>query len=88
MSNKTALKENAKPEDIKATKPGVNQIDKKNMAPNKVTKNKQKNSTKKSSALIAASLGRSAVKQVKANSSKDVRGSSGLANTGTFISYD
>ncbi len=88
MSNKTALKKNVKPEDIKATKPGVNQIDKKNSAPDKVAEKKQKKPTKKSSALIAASLGRSAVDAMKANSSKDVRGSSGLANTGTIISYD
>lgn len=43
---------------------------------------------KKSSALLAASRGRSAVDAVNAHSSRDVRGSSGLANTGTIISYD
>lgn len=88
MANKTVLKENLKPEDTKATKPGVNKIDKKNIAPDKVAHKKQKIPTKKSSALVAASAGRSALDAVKANSSRDVRGSSGLANTGTIISYD
>ena len=88
MSNKTALKENLKPEETKATKPGVNQIDKKNITPDKVAAKKQKTPPKKSSALLAASMGRSAIDAVKANSSRDVRGSSGLANTGTIISYD
>ncbi|MEO7531021.1 MAG: hypothetical protein ABIS69_06405 [Sediminibacterium sp.] len=49
---------------------------------------KQKNPAKKSSGFVASSIGRSAVDAVKAHSSKDVRGSSGLANTGTIISYD
>ncbi|MEO7485713.1 MAG: hypothetical protein ABIU77_01375 [Ferruginibacter sp.] len=43
---------------------------------------------KKSTGIVASSVGRSAVDIVKARSSKDVRGSSGLANTGTIISYD
>lgn len=47
-----------------------------------------KKSPKKSSALLAASKGRSAVDAVNATSSRDVRGNSGLANTGTIISYD
>ncbi len=88
MSNKTALKENLKPEETKASKPGVNQTDKKNIAPDKVTEKKQKTSKKKSAAFLAASKGSSALDNVKANSSRDVRGSSGLANTGTIISYD
>jgi hypothetical protein len=88
MSNKTVLKENLKPEETKASKPGVNQIDKKNIAPDKVAEKKQKKSPKKSSALLAGSMGRSAVDRVKTDSSRDVRGSSGLANTGTIISYD
>ena len=54
----------------------------------KPSEKKTKKVAKKSSALIAASAGRSAVDAVKAHSSKDVRGSSGLANTGTIISYD
>ncbi|MEO8772676.1 MAG: hypothetical protein ABI402_21450 [Ferruginibacter sp.] len=54
----------------------------------KSTENKQKNPAKKSSGFVAAAVGRSAVDAVKANSSKDVRGSSGLANTGTIISYE
>jgi len=47
-----------------------------------------KKTSKKSSALLAASKGRSAVDNVKATSGKDVRGSSGLANTGPFVSYE
>ena len=88
MSNKTVLKQNLKPEGTKANKPGVNQKDKNNIVPDKVAEKKQKTKTKKSSALVAASVGRSAVDAVKATSSRDVRGSSGLANTGTIISYD
>ncbi len=49
---------------------------------------KQKKLLKKSSALFAASMSRSAVDAVKPHSSKDVRGSSGLANTNSIISYD
>ncbi len=49
---------------------------------------KQKKLVKKSTGVVAASVGSSAVDAVKARSSKDVRGSSGLANTGTIISYD
>lgn len=88
MSNKTVLKQNLKSESRKATKPGVNQKDKKNLTPDKVGEKKQIKSTKKSSALVAASVVRSAVNAVKATSSRNVRGSSGLANTGTIISYD
>ncbi len=87
MANKTELQKDG----VNETKPGVNPIDKndeKNIMPEKVAEKKQKKPSKKSSALLAASLGRSAVDAVKANSSKDVRGSSGLANTGTIISYD
>jgi hypothetical protein len=47
-----------------------------------------KKNPKGSSALVAASKGRSAVDSVKATSNKDVRGSSGLANTGPFVSYE
>jgi hypothetical protein len=54
----------------------------------KPAEKKLKKPMKKSSGLVAASAGRSAVDAVKARSSKDVRGSSGLANTGTIISYD
>ncbi|HEV8079366.1 MAG TPA: hypothetical protein VGP43_01540 [Chitinophagaceae bacterium] len=62
-------------------KKGVTQIDKKGNQSIKKT-------SKKSSALLAASKGRSAVDNVKAASGKDVRGSSGLANTGPFVSYE
>ncbi len=54
----------------------------------KPAEKKQKEQVKKSPGFVAASVGRSAVDAVKAHSSKDVRGSSGLANTGTIISYD
>ena len=47
-----------------------------------------KKTSKKSSALLAASKGGSAVDNVKAASGKNVRGSSGLANTGPFVSYE
>ncbi|MEO6314091.1 MAG: hypothetical protein ABIU63_12590 [Chitinophagaceae bacterium] len=44
---------------------------------------------KKSSALVAASMGRSAVNAVQGHASGDVRGSSdGTSNTGIIISYD
>ena len=88
MANKTVLKENLKPKISKAAKPDVNQKDKKNTAPDKVADKKQNKTIRKSSALLAASKGRSAIDAVKAHSSRDVRGSSGLANTGTIISYD
>jgi len=74
MANKTVLKK----ESTKESKPSVKLINKK----------KQKTPQKKSSALLAGDVGRSAVNQVKANSSKDIKGSSGLANTGTNISYE
>lgn len=86
MANKTELQKNG----VNKIKPGVNPIDKKdtkNIAPEKVAEKKQKKPSKKSSALVAASMGRNAVDAVDAHSSKDVRGSSGLANTGTIISY-
>ncbi len=84
MANKTVLKK----DNTKESKPNVNQVDKKSITPSKVADKNQKTQSKKSSAFVAAAVGRSAVNQVKANSSRDVRGSSGLANTGTIISYD
>lgn len=84
MKNKTVLQK----EDVNKIKPGVNLIDKKdmkNIVPEKVA---EKKPLKKSSGFVASSVGRSAVDAVKPHSSKDVRGSSGLANTGTIISYD
>ncbi len=87
MENKKVLQKN----DVNKIKPGVNPIDKKdakNIMPEKVAEKKQKKPLKKSSALLAASMGRSALDRVNAHSSKEVRGSSGLANTGTIISYD
>ena len=50
--------------------------------------NKKVKPLKKSSALKAASMGRSAVNAVKGSSSSDVNGSSGLSNTGPVVSYD
>ena len=84
MSNKTALKK-----EVTST-PGGNMIDKskkENPAPDKVAK-KTKKPLKKSSVSQIDAIERSAVDAVKANSSRTVRGSSGLANTGTIISYD
>ncbi|MEO8764288.1 MAG: hypothetical protein ABI416_08375, partial [Ginsengibacter sp.] len=82
MANKTVLQNNG----VNKSKPDLNRINKKdtkNITPEKVAEKKQKKPLKKSSALLAASMGRSAVDGVDAHSSKDVRGSSGLANTGT-----
>ena len=84
MANETVLKIDSR----KESKPTVNQVNKKSIAPDKVADKKQKIPIKKSSGMVADAVGRSAVNQVKANSSRDVRGSSGLANTGTIISYD
>ena len=83
MANKTALNK-----DMKDTKTIVDPINKKNIAPNKGADAKLKKAPKKSFGIVPDAVGRSAVSQVKANSSRDVRGSSGLANTGTIISYD
>jgi hypothetical protein len=84
MANKTVLKKDS----TKESKPSVNQVNKQNIAPNKVADKKQKTQPKKSSGIVTDAVWRSAVNQVKANSSRDVKGSSGLANTGTIISYD
>ncbi len=75
MANKKVLQKNS----VNKIKSGVTAVDKKVA---------EKKPLKKSSALLAASMSRSAVDPVNAHSSKDVRGSSGLANTGTIISYD
>ena len=84
MANKIVLRK----DNTKDSKPSVNQVNKKSVAPDKVADKKQKTPSKKSSGIVADAVGRSAVNQVKANSSRDVRGSNGLANTGTIISYD
>jgi hypothetical protein len=47
-----------------------------------------KKNKKHSSALLAASMGRSAVDRVKGHSSSIIRGTSGLSNTGTVITYE
>ena len=59
--------------------------DKSNEAANGKTSNEK---DKKDSALLAASKGRSAVDHVMANSSGDVKGTNGLANTGPVTSYE
>jgi len=81
MSNKTALKDNLKSEKIKSNKPVVK------ITPDKVGEKKQKKLPGKSSALVAAPLGRSAVDHVKAGSRGEMSGFSGLANTGPNTSY-
>ena len=84
MLNKTALKKKV------PTTPDADVIDKskkENPTPNKVA-NKIKKPIKKSSVSQIDSVESSAVDAVKAHSSRSVRGSSGLANTGTIISYD
>jgi hypothetical protein len=84
MANKTVLKTDS----TKESKPAVTQVNNKNITPEKVPTKIKKTPKKKSSALVAASMGGSALDAVKAHSSKDVRGTSGLANTGPFVSYD
>lgn len=87
MTNKTVIQKNS----INKIKSGTNPIDKKDtkiIMPEKVTEKKQKKPLKKSSALLAASMGRSAVDAVDAHSSRDVKGSSGLADTGPVTSYE
>ena len=87
MGNKTVLKM----DDTGKMTPGIISIDKKdtgNLMPEKPSEKKQRKRMKKSSALLAASMERSAVDAVEPYSSKEIRGSSGLANTGTIISYD
>ena len=84
MSDKTVLKK-----EVTST-PGANMIDKSNKekpAPDRVARKTKKRLKKSSVAQINAAEG-SAVGAVRANSTRTVRGSSGLANTGTIISYD
>ncbi len=84
MSNKTELKN-----DVTST-PGANKnekINKEKPAPVRLARKTKKRLMKFSVAQIDAVEG-SAVGAVKANSSRTMRGSSGLANTGTIISYD
>jgi hypothetical protein len=84
MANKKVLKD----DNTEESTPTVNQDNQKSMATEKVVGKKQKKPIKKSTGIDIDSVERSAVSQVKATSSKDLRGSSGLANTGTIISYD
>lgn len=84
MANKTELKK----DNMKDTKLNVSPVNKKSIAPEKAAEAKPKTASKKSTGIVPDAVGRSAVNQVKATSSRDVRGSNGLANTGTIISYD
>ena len=87
MKNKKVLQTNG----VNKMKPDVTSIDKedtKKTMPEKAAEKKQKKPLKKSSALIAASMSRSAFDAVEAHSSKDLGASSDVANTGTVISYD
>lgn len=74
-------------QDEKTNEPNLNKADKeKAPAINKDEANKKKK--KHSSALLAASLWRSPVSQARSHVRYDVRGTSGLANTGPWIAYD
>jgi len=87
MTNNKQLKKNEPNE----SSPNVNKIDEKGekkVTSDKIAEKKKKVSPKKSSALVAASLGRSAVDAVQPNSGQDVKGTSDLANTGPFVSYE
>ena len=89
MSNKTELKENQNVDISEADQVPVKQIDKEgneNITNSEVAKKKKKKHI--SSALAAASLGRSAVDHMKAHTSRDISGSSGLLNSGPFVSYE
>ncbi len=71
--------------------PGIIQIEKKdtgNIMFEKVAEKKHRKRVKISSALLAASMGRSAMNAVDGHSSRYLRGSSGLADTGPVTSYD
>ncbi len=87
MANKVVVPKKS----INKVKAGVNPVDKivpEKLLTEKVSDKKPKKVTKPSTAFDPASIGSSAVDAVKAHSSRDVRGSSGLANTGTIISYE
>ncbi len=84
MEKKVALQK----DNMDKNKSVVNQTGKKgkeNSVPGKIA---EKKPVKKSSGFVPSAVGASAVDAVKGRSSKDVRGSSGLADTGTIISYD
>lgn len=88
MPNKTGMKNDLKSEETTNSKPVANQEMKKDTASDKAPEKKNKSSKKKSSSAVDDSIEKSATTRVKASSSRDVLGSSGLANTGTIISYD
>lgn len=80
MANKTEFNKKEPNKSQPAEKDG------KNVSPDKNAK--KKSGAKKSSAVTAATMGRSAVDHMKPDASRDVRGSSGIANTGPFVSYE
>ena len=89
MSSEAELKGNSNIETTDASKPLINQDDNNEKQPAVTpTENTPKRKKKHVSALVAASLGRSAVDHAKAHSSGDVTGTSGLSNTGPFVSYE
>ena len=87
MTNKTAVQKD-KMDKNKSVVTQTGKEDKRKNVTEKIAEKKGKRPSKGSSAILAASMGRSAVDAVLPHSSRDVRGSSGLADTGTVISYD
>ena len=88
MSNVTELKKNIIPEETKKIDASRNEEVKKNnksITPDEFKGKKKKHN---SSALQAASMGRSAVGQVKGSASADVSGGSGLSNTEPVANYE
>lgn len=61
---------------------------KKNSVKKQVPAGDQKKTGKSSAQAATAKASRSAVNKAKHDSNTDVRGSSGLANTGPFVSYN
>lgn len=87
MTNKEELQK----DNVSKIKPAVNPVkknDAKNTMPEKDAEKKEKKPSEKSSTFDPASVGRSAVDAVTAHSSRDVKGSSGLADTGPVTSYE
>lgn len=60
----------------------------KNSTPGKIADKKKGAKPLKSSALVAASLGRSAVDAVQPTAGTDVKGTSGLTNSGPVVNYE
>ena len=88
MSNTTDFKKNIIPDETKKIDASSSQDVKninKSITPVELKGKKKKHN---SSALQAASMGRSAVGQVKGSASADVSGGSGLSNTGPVVNYE